>query len=379
MPRLLDRYVGRELLSPFLVGASAFLVILVGDILYVLAEYLARGQVPLWALLRLFFYKLPHMLVITFPVSTLLATLLGVGRLAKDGEIVALRMAGLPLVRVFVPVVGFGLAVSALSFCVNEYLTPLANRKADELVRRTIFREVFPNVKQDVFFRGPQNRYFYVRQVDYTNRVLQGVMVYELGGSFPRLITAKRATMGEGVWLLEDGVVREVDDSGFTTYEAGFQRLVLRVEVDAQGLLLQQKTPNEMSAAELRQHMDQLRQTGADPQPLAVDYYFKFAAPVAALIFAFMSAPLGLVAARGGHYTGVGAAIALVFAYYAIMSTARAWAKAGALHPFLGAWAANLAFLLVGLLLHLYTEGVVAWRRTPLQPPTSPRPAEAGG
>ncbi|MDR7416100.1 MAG: LptF/LptG family permease [Armatimonadota bacterium] len=378
MPSLLDRYVARELLSPFLAGVFAFLVILIGDILYVLAEYLARGQVPLWALLRLFFYKLPHMLVITFPVATLLGTLLGIGRLTKDGEIIALRMAGLPLTRIFLPVMGFGLVVSVLSFGVNEYLTPLANRKADELVRRTIFREVFPNIKQDVFFRGPQNRYFYVRQVDYTNRTLQGVMVYELGGAFPRLITAQRATFGEGVWVLEQGVIRELDRNGFTSYEAGFQRFELRVDVDAEGFLLQQKTPDEMSASELRQHLQQLRQSGVDPQPLAVDYYFKFAAPLAALIFAFMAAPLGLVAARGGHYTGVGAAIALVFVYYAVMSTARAWAKAGTLHPFLGAWAANLAFLAGGALLYLYTEGLLRGRRAQAAPPISPQPAEAG-
>ncbi|MDR7598540.1 MAG: LptF/LptG family permease [Armatimonadota bacterium] len=98
MVRTLDRYVISELVPPFLMGVSVFLVLLVGDILYVLAEYLARGQVPLGALLRLLFYKLPHMLVLTFPVSTLFGTLLGVGRLARDNEITALRMAGLPFV-----------------------------------------------------------------------------------------------------------------------------------------------------------------------------------------------------------------------------------------------------------------------------------------
>jgi lipopolysaccharide export system permease protein len=142
--------------------------------------------------------------------------------------------------------------------------------------------------------------------------------------------------------------------------------------------LLQQKTPDEMSASELRHHLQQLRQSGVDPQPLAVDYYFKFAAPLAALIFAFMAAPLGLVAARGGHYTGVGAAIALVFVYYAVMSTARAWAKAGTMHPFLGAWAANLAVLAGGVLLYLYVEGLLRSRRAQAAPPISAQPAEAG-
>jgi LPS export ABC transporter permease LptG len=376
MPSLLDRYVVRELVSPFLAGTFAFLVVLIGDILYVLAEYLARGQVPLWALLRLFFYKLPHMLVLTFPVSALLATLLGVGRLAKDGEVTALRMAGLSLTRVFVPVAGFGLAVSTLSFSVNEYLTPAANRKADQLVRNAIFRDAFPNVREDVFFRAPDSRYFYVRRVDYNTRTLQGVMVYETGRPFPRLITAQRASLQEGKLHLEDGVVRELDAQGFTTYEAGFRELDLQMGAEQQGLLLQQKTPNEMSAAELRRHLDQLRQSGVDPNPVAVDYYFKFAAPAAALIFAFMSAPLGLAFARGGRYTGVGVAIALVFVYYAVMNTARAWAKAGAFPPFLGAWAANLVFLAVGVVLYAYVEGLVVFRRPPAGPPVAARPVE---
>jgi lipopolysaccharide export system permease protein len=378
MPKLLDRYVVGELLPPFLMGVGGFVVILIGDILYVLADYLARGQVPLWALLRLFFYKMPHILVLTFPLSVLFGTLLGVGRLAKDGEITAMRMAGVSLGRIFLPVLAFGLLVSGVSFVVNEYLTPLANRHADRLVRETIFREVFPNIKQNIFFRGPDNRYFYIRQVDYTNRVLLGIMVYELGEEFPRLITAKRGTYGDGFWHLEDGVVRTFDADGYTTYEAGFRRLDIRVDPNEQGFVLQQKTPDEMSAAELRVHLEQLRASGVDAQPMAVDYYFKFAAPLAALIFALTSCPLALQSARGGRFTGVGTAIVLIFVYYVIMSTSRAWGKAGALPPFLGAWMANLVFCAAGLALYLYAEGWSWIRRHHAVPPPAPQPVGAG-
>jgi lipopolysaccharide export system permease protein len=371
--RTLDRYLVRELLPPFLMGVGGFVVILVGDILYVLAEYLARGQVAVGDLVRLLFFKMPHILVITFPVSMLFASLLGLGRLAKDSELVAMRMAGLSLARVFAPTWAFALVVSGASFAVNEYVTPWANERADELIRRSIFREIFPNVKQNVFFRGPGDRYFYVRHVDYTNRVLGGVMVYELGGEFPRLITAKRATFGEGYWDLEDGVVRSLDADGFTAYEAGFRHFRIRVEGDVQGFLIQQRTPDEMSAAELRAHLEQLRRSGVDPQPMAVDYYFKFAAPAAVLVFAILAAPLSLEAARGGRFTGVGAAILLVFVYYVIMSTSRAWGRAGALPPFLAAWAANLLFLAAGLLLYLRVEGL----QSPIRWPGANRRATA--
>ncbi|MCS7236188.1 MAG: LptF/LptG family permease [Armatimonadota bacterium] len=379
MVRTLDRYVVAELVPPFLVGVSVFLVLLVGDVLYVLAEYLARGQVPLSALLRLLFYKLPHMLVITFPVSTLFGTLLGVGRLARDNEITALRMAGLPFVRIFLPVGAFALVVAGLSFWVNEYLTPWANQRADLLIRQAIFREIFPRVRENVFFRGPQNRYFYVRRADETNRVLEGVMIYEPAAAYPRMITAKRARYGEGWWHLEEGVIREFDDKGFTAYEAAFQRFDVRVEGDLQGFLLQQKTPDQMSAAELRQHLKDLERSGLETRAAAVDYYFKFAAPFAVLVFALVAAPLSLHGARGGRFTGVGAAIALVFVYYVVMSTARAWGRAGALHPFLAAWAANLLFLAAGVLGYMWVEGVFFRPAELLGRPRGVKEAASGG
>lgn len=375
MIRILDRYMIRELLPPFLMGVSGFIVILIGDILYVLAEYLARGQVGLDNLLRLLFYKIPHILVLTFPVSMLFASLLGIGRLAKDSEITAMRMAGLSLTRIFAPTLVFAAAVTAGSFAVNEYLAPWANQRADLLIRQTVFREVFPNVRQNVFFRGPQDRYFYVRQVDYTNRVLLGVMVYELGGEYPRLITARQATFGDGFWHLEDGVIRSFDADGFTNYEAGFQRFEIRVDPQEQGFFLQQRGPDQMSAAELRVHMAQLQKAGVDTQPMAVDFYFKFAAPLAALVFAFLAAPLALQFARGGRFTGVAAAIVLIFVYYVIMATSRAWGRAGALDPFLAAWMANLVFLAGGVVLYVFTEGFAIGRRARRAAPADTHPA----
>lgn len=357
--RILDRYVVRELAGPFLMGVGGFVVLLVGDILYVLAEYLARGQVPLWALVRLLFLKMPHILVITFPVSTLFGTLLGVGRLAREHEVTALRMAGLPLTRIFLPVLAFAAVVSLVSYAVNEYVTPWANRQADRLVRYAIFPGRIPEVRENLFFRVPGERYVYVRQADPRSRTLYGVVVYELGGAFPRLLTAKRGIYGEGTWLLHEGVVRELDQNGFTVYETAFEQMTLQVPVDLGSTVLDLRTPDQMSAAELREHLDQLQRSGVDTRAAMVEYFFKFAAPAAVVVFAFLAAPLALQASRGGQYTGVGVAILLVFLYYVVMSTSRAWGRAGALHPFLAAWMANLLFCAGGIVGYLKAEGLL--------------------
>lgn len=353
--RVADRYILQELLPPFVMGIGGFLVILIGDILYALAEYIVVGRITLDVMLRLLAYKIPAIMVVTFPVSTLFAALLGLGRLARDRELDAMRLAGMGLPRLFAPVLVFGLAVAGLTLLTNEIITPWANQRANRLLRRAVLGDAFPEVRQQVFLRGPGDRVLYVRTVDERAGVLRDVMIYEPSGPLPRLITAREAVWSARTWVLRRGVVREVDADGFTTYEAGFDAMEINVGLDAAAFMAGQRTPEEMTARELRRQVDVFR-PGLSPR-VAIEYHRKFAIPAASLIFALVAAPLSLQAARGGRFVGVGLSIVLLFAYYAIMSTARALGASGAMSPFLAAWAPNLVFLAAGMLLIAAQDG----------------------
>ncbi len=353
--RTADWYIVRELLPPFVLGLGGFLVILIGDILYTLAEYIAMGRVTLEVVLRLLAYKLPAIMVITFPVSTLFATLLGLGRLARDRELQAMRLVGTSLPRLFAPVLAFGLLVAGATFFTNEVISPWANHRANALIRRAIAGEAFPAVREQVFLRGPGNRFLYVHQVDDRAGVLRNVMVYEAEGPLPRLITAREASWSERTWILRNGVVREFDADGYTTAEAGFASMELNVGLDGATFAAGQKTPEEMTVGELRRQVDRFR-TGISPR-VTIEYHRKFAIPVASVIFAFIAAPLSLQAVRGGRFAGVGFSVVLLFIYYVVMSTARALGSTGVLSAFMAAWAPNLLFLAGGCVLVAWEEG----------------------
>jgi LPS export ABC transporter permease LptG len=353
---LTDRYVIGELLGPFLLGVGAFLVILIGDILYTLVEFIAVGRLGASVTLRLLVYKLPAILVVTLPVSTLFGTLLGIGRLAKDREIVAMRLSGRSLSRIFTPVLLFGLLIAGLAFTLNEFVAPQANHLANNLIRRAAFGDVFPQVREQVFFRGPGNRIFYVGRSNDALRVLEDVLVYEPASSIPRLIIARRARWAGRVWFLMDGVVREFDEEGFTRYEAKFSEMRLDVGFEGTSFFAGQKTPEEMSARELQQYLAMFGSTSTGIR-FAVEYHRKFAVPLASAIFATVGAPLAIRAADGGRFLGVGLSIALLFMYYAVMSTSKALGAIGALTPVLAAWAPNLLFAALGLFLWMYEEG----------------------
>lgn len=358
--RTADWYIVRELLPPFLLGLGGFLVILVGDILYTLAEYIVVGRVTLEVTLRLLAYKMPAIMVITFPVSTLFATLLGLSRLARDRELQAMQLVGVSLPRLFAPALAFGLVVAGATFLTNEVVSPWANHRANDLIRRTILGEAFPAVREQVFLRAPGNRFLYIHQVDHRAAVLRNVMIYEAEGPLPRLITAREASWSAKTWVLRQGIVREFDAEGYTTAEARFGSMELNVGLDAVSFAADQKTPEEMTAAELRRQVDRFR-TGTSPR-IAIEYHRKFAIPAASLIFAWIASPLSLQAVRGGRFVGVGFCVVLLFIYYAVMSSARALGSAGAFSPFIAAWAPNLLFLAIGAALVAWEDGLV--RRT---------------
>jgi lipopolysaccharide export system permease protein len=329
---------------------------LAGDILYTLAEFLTTRRIGVHDVSRLLVYKLPAILVITFPVSTLLGTLLGLGRLARDRELQAMRLAGLSLARIFAPVIAFGVATMGTTLAINEFLAPWANQKANALIRQALLGGAFPQVREQVFFRGPMNRIFYVGAMDGARQELRNVMIYELDSTFPRLTTASSARWEGTVWHLRDGVVRDLDAHGWTRYEARFTSMDIAVGVEGSSILAGQKTPEEMTARELRHYLILFRGQESAAR-FAVEYHRKFSVPFASVAFALLAAPLGIRMAQGGRFVGVGSCVVLLFAYYVLMSVGKALGTTGMLDPFVAAWMPNLCFLITGLALWLHTEG----------------------
>lgn len=366
MSSIADRYIVKEVFAPFLLGVGAFVVILIGDILYTLAEFLATRRVTVEVLLRLLFYKLPAILVITFPVSTLIGVLLGLGRLVKDNEVQAMRLAGMSLARIFLSIVVFGGAMAAVTFLTNEFVSPWANHRANNLIRQAAFGAAFPQVREQVFFRGPDNRTFYIGDADDRRKVLRDVMVFEGYAPFPKLITARRAEWEEHRWMMHEGVVRELDEQGFTRYEAAFADLEISIGLQAGTFFAGQKTPEEMTARELRQYLLLFGQ-GEAAARFAVEYHRKFAIPFASLVFAVLAAPLSVRTAQGGRFVGIGLSIAILFVYYVVMSVGKAMGSVGTAAPLLSAWMPNLFFAGAALLVWAVEEGWLRVLAAPLR------------
>jgi lipopolysaccharide export system permease protein len=95
---VMDGYIMREILMPFLFGVGAFssIGISVGA-LFELIRRVTESGLSIGLAMQIFVLKLPEFIVLAFPMSTLLATMMAYSRLSADSELIALRGCGVSI------------------------------------------------------------------------------------------------------------------------------------------------------------------------------------------------------------------------------------------------------------------------------------------
>ena len=149
--KITDRYILVELLKPFVAGVVAFMIIMVSNTLYIFMELIVKSNIDPGTVGRMLAFNLPAIVVVTLPVAYMFATLLALGRLGRDSEIIALRACGVSLSRIIAPVIIMSVMISGLGFWMQEELVPWANRQTVEILKNMMRREPIKNIKAKNF------------------------------------------------------------------------------------------------------------------------------------------------------------------------------------------------------------------------------------
>jgi lipopolysaccharide export system permease protein len=354
--KILDRYLWAELFGPFMIGVVGFVMVMAVDLLFTMADLIINKGVPLWAVVKLLVYKLPSIMILTFPVSTLFAVAMALGRLSKDNEIVALRTSGVTIWRIAAPILAMGLLVSLASYFTNEKIVPHANLVSSNIIRQIIYKKPLPDVQENVFFRDGHDRYYYARRVDLKTKTMNDIMVYEVTFErFPRVIVAQRGSFDGRVWTLADGVVHKYDEKGFLNYEAAFADMKINVSEDLISFS-DQKTSQDMDSKELRGMITTLAKGGVNTSSFQTELLMKYSVPVTCLVFALIGIPFSLPSPRSGRTWGMVITIVFMFTFYVFASVFRSLGRGGLVVPVLAAFTPQITFALIGSGL-LYLEG----------------------
>ncbi|MFW5897595.1 MAG: LptF/LptG family permease [Halanaerobium sp.] len=355
--KTINKYIYKELIAPFLFGVAAFTGIFIGtDLIFELTEFYTEWGVDVFTLIRLFFLMLPEIIVLTFPMASLLGTIMAYNRLSGDSEITAMRAGGVSIISLVLPALIMGLITSGVTIGISEFLVPNANYQSEQIMYQARHGEQRPETQYDLFLtpmdsstRRPDYM-LYAHSFNGENGVMEDVVVQSFeDGSPDSVLQAERAEWLNDGWHFYNGTVYFLDRENrqpaleFSTYRS---REEIHSPTQAGKL---GKDIDEMNIRELNEHIALKEEQGRTAYEERVEMHHRFSIPLASFIFALLAAPLGIKPQRSaGSATGFGISIIVIFIYYVLMTVGDALGSQGSIQPWLGAWLQNIVIFIVG-------------------------------
>ena len=356
---LVDRYIFKNAIRPYLIGMIIITIVMLSNFLYQVADMIIMEDVPWPIVIQLLFYRLPEIMVETFPMAVLFAIMSGIGRLNRNGEFTALRMGGFSIYRLVIPLIIFGLIISGMTYLFNENIVPWSNQQAREIMRGEDLQGVMGVRGDEIYFEGPEGRIFYIDDYDEESGIMEQVVILERqagGGEVnPEIITAEHGEIRDDEWGLYNGYFHRQGQDGLIDTDSNFSEFDLDISGDIEHFMGEQRSPAEMSREELQQEIELLRQGGVDVTELLVEYHMRVSLPLTALVFVLIGTPLSL-GSRDSRALALGLTVIIIFLYYVVVSFARAFGLNELISPVTAAWLPHGIFTTLGILLIIFRE-----------------------
>ena len=362
---LIDRWLLGELIGPLLFALTAFTVVSLSvGVMFDLVRKIVESNLPWTIAVQVLLLKLPGFLVISFPMATLMASLLAYSRLSANSELTALRSVGVTASRMVAPAIALALLMTSLSFLFNDVIVPRTNRSAEFTLQRALGKAIAAEKGDDIVYSrfgrvsGPDGiigngltQLFYASK--FKDGTMIGVTVLDFSRSgFTQMLVAEKANWNasQAKWEFKDGKILTLTPSGSTT-SADFDRYLYPLSSGPLRIAELPKDANNMTVSEAIEAEQLLSDAGdrKEARKLRVRIQEKFTVPMACLVFGLIGSSLGAKPnSRTSRSQGFGISVVLIFVYYVLSFSFSSLGVKGTLAPFLAAWGPVLISLAGG-------------------------------
>ena len=363
--RLLGRYVFREILTSSVLGAVLATCVIFLHGADPLFKVLVRSNANPQTVIKLLALGIPQVLPLTIPFGVLIGILIGLGRMASDGEIIAMRAAGVSSRKVVAPVLLFAALGAGLAAWACLRLTPYATNESARIITALAANQVTGDIQPRVFNEDFPNTILYVDDVKTTapgapaewNHVFiadvtppEGRKSGIQGKADGPFITVARKALASS--QPKQSRV-ELDLRDYSTHEMGKDLMSHDFSAPSGKQALQGRPPEQAARKPRAMSTRQLlRYDGSDKIEAGIELHQRFARPVACLMLALVGIPLGIATRKGGKSAAYVIAVFLGFFCYNLSSVALvSVAKQRSLPVPVAIWLPNVAFFLAGMVL----------------------------
>lgn len=176
----LDEYVLKNFLTLF---AGTFCISLFAVMMQFLWKYvdeLVGKGLGVDVIAKFFFYAAESLVPLALPLAVLLASLISFGNLGERLELLAIKAAGISLVRTMMPIAFFIVLVSVVSLYFQNVIGPRAEAKIIQYRISMMKKSPELDIPEGAFYDGIDGINLYVRTKDAKTGMLYDVIIYNL-------------------------------------------------------------------------------------------------------------------------------------------------------------------------------------------------------
>ncbi|MGK0189841.1 MAG: lipopolysaccharide export LptBFGC system permease protein LptF [Verrucomicrobiales bacterium] len=361
MIRIIDRYVGKQVIIGTLFGVLVLTIVLVlGNIWKRLLDLMVEQDLPLSVAGQFVMYLLPFSFPFTIPWGFLTAVLLTFGRLSADNELVSLRMAGMSLFRICVPVFVLALGLSGACLFVNVNVAPKSEAAIKQIFIDRVLADPLALLQAGKVTNELDGYVMYIGEREGNElRDFQMVMLDERSGP-SRYVSAEHVILD---WNKKEKAIdlnlfkafvanRHQDDAKDPNkVQMGIQTGMSEPMISLASLYEKADDRNvrTMSNSEISDALADGIEDEGDESSHRTELHRRISFSLACFTFALIGIPLGVSAQR--RETSIGFALSLLIAlvYFMFIILADMFKDDPGAYPHLLMWLPNVLFIGLGV------------------------------
>ena len=388
--RILSKAILREIVTSALLGSVLFTFVLFLHTMERLFALLVRSSAPPLEVTKLLLFSLPATVPFSLPLGVLVGILIGLSRMSADGEITAMRAAGVPSSSVVRPVLLFTVVALLATAATSLWLSPLCLRRQSQIARRIAAAQFTADIEARVFDEQFPNTVLYVGDVS-SGKQVHWYNLFMADTTPPEDLQKKgkdRSSDTPRVTVAAEAIATPNPDNNTHPAEHAGRandRARQRRESHYDGKFRGRagfagpeacRRPGESCrhrdgySSALPPHIPHSGTHGSQrAKEAAIELHQRLALPFACVLLGLVGIPLGISSRKGGKSSAFVLTVLLAFIYYLGLITLIGLAKKGSFPVPIAVWTPNFVFAIAGIILIARLErpgdrDIVGWFRT---------------
>jgi lipopolysaccharide export system permease protein len=319
-------------------------------------DSLGKGNYGINSMIVYVLLSVPGHIYDVAPVAVLIGMMNSLGTLAKNSELIVMRVSGLSLTQIGYSLIKVGLLFTLITFLVGELIAPISEKMAQRTRIQATNSVVAQDFKSGLWIKDGKS--FVNIQTVLPDATLLNLRIYEFDDKFRlrSISNAKQATYNDEKWGLSDvtqtqfSYKKEIEQNSVRT--TFFKKANWISQIKPELLNVLQVQPEKMSAWNLYSFIQHLSRNNQSTVRYEMALWSKLVYPLACMVMVILALPFGFLQQRAGGTSAkifIGISLGVI---YQILN--RVSVHLGLLNdwsPAISATAPTLAFLAAALAL----------------------------